>query len=69
VKDATRPRVRPAAELKSKHAIAYADAFAVATAVEFERYFSPAIPKSSLLKVNCTSRWKGFPGVLVECGE
>jgi ribonuclease VapC len=27
--------VRRAAELKSKHAIAYADAFAVATAVEF----------------------------------
>jgi len=35
VKDATRQRVRRAAELKSKHAIAYADAFAVATAVEF----------------------------------
>jgi hypothetical protein len=31
VKDATRRRVRRAAELKSKHAIAYADAFAVAT--------------------------------------
>jgi len=36
VKDATRRRVRRAAELKSKHAIAYADAFAVATAVEFD---------------------------------
>ena len=35
VKDATRRRVRRAVELKSKHAIAYADAFAVATAVEF----------------------------------
>ena len=35
VKDATRGRVHRAAELKSKHAIAYADAFAVATAVEF----------------------------------
>lgn len=35
VKDATRRRVRRAAELKAKHAIAYADAFAVATAVEF----------------------------------
>ena len=35
VKDATRRRVRRAAELKSRHAIAYADAFAVATAVEF----------------------------------
>jgi len=36
VKDATRRRVRRAAELKSKHAIAYADAFAIATAVEFD---------------------------------
>lgn len=35
VKDATRRRVRRAAELKAAHAIAYADAFAVATAVEF----------------------------------
>ena len=35
VKDATRRRVRFAADLKSKHAIAYADAFAVATAIEF----------------------------------
>jgi predicted nucleic acid-binding protein len=35
VKDATRGRVRRAAELKSRYTIAYADAFAVATAVEF----------------------------------
>lgn len=35
VKDATRQRVRRAAELKASHAIAYADAFAVATALEF----------------------------------
>ena len=35
VKDATRQRVRRAAELKSRHAIAYADAFAVTTAREF----------------------------------
>ena len=35
VKDATRQRVRRAATLKSRHAIAYADAFAIATAVEF----------------------------------
>jgi hypothetical protein len=34
VKDATRGRVRRAAELKSKHAIAYADTFAVAMALE-----------------------------------
>jgi hypothetical protein len=36
VKDATRRRVRRAAELKSTYAIAYADAFAVATAMEFD---------------------------------
>lgn len=36
VKEATRHRVRRAAELKSNHAIAYADAFAVATALEFQ---------------------------------
>ena len=36
VKEATQRRVRRAAELKSNHAIAYADAFAVATALEFE---------------------------------
>ncbi len=35
VKDATRRRVRRAAEVKAQHAIAYADAFAVATALEF----------------------------------
>jgi len=34
VNDATRGRGRRAAELKSKHAIAYAHAFAVATALE-----------------------------------
>jgi uncharacterized protein len=35
VKEATRVRVRRAAELKASHAVAYADAFAVATALEF----------------------------------
>lgn len=35
VKDATQRRVRRAAELKASHAIAYADAFAVGTALEF----------------------------------
>jgi ribonuclease VapC len=35
VKEATRRRVLRAAELKATHAIAYADAFAVATALEF----------------------------------
>ncbi|MBI2828079.1 MAG: type II toxin-antitoxin system VapC family toxin [Acidobacteria bacterium] len=36
VKEATQRRVRRAAELKASHAIAYADAFAVATALEFQ---------------------------------
>jgi predicted nucleic acid-binding protein len=36
VKEATQQRVRRAAELKANHAIAYADAFAVATAIEFQ---------------------------------
>lgn len=36
VKEATQRRVRHAAELKSNHPIAYADAFAVATAIEFQ---------------------------------
>ncbi len=35
VKEATRRRVRRAAELKASHAITYADAFAVATSLEF----------------------------------
>jgi predicted nucleic acid-binding protein len=35
VKEATQRRVRRAAELKSNHPIAYADAFAVSTALEF----------------------------------
>jgi predicted nucleic acid-binding protein len=36
VKEATHRRVHRAAELKSNHPIAYADAFAVATALEFQ---------------------------------
>lgn len=36
VKEATQRRVRRAADLKSNHAIAYADAFAVATALELQ---------------------------------
>jgi predicted nucleic acid-binding protein len=36
VKEATQRRVRRAAELKSNHSIAYADAFAVGTALEFQ---------------------------------
>jgi predicted nucleic acid-binding protein len=36
VKEATQRRVRRAAELKSNHAIAYADAFAVASAIDLQ---------------------------------
>jgi len=36
VKEASQRRVRRAAELKSNHPIAYADAFAIATALEFQ---------------------------------
>ena len=50
VKDATRRRVRRAAELKSKHAIAYADAFAVATAVEFSAMLLTGDPEIERLE-------------------
>jgi ribonuclease VapC len=45
VKDATRRRVRRAAELKARHAIAYADAFAVTTALEFGATLLTGDPK------------------------
>jgi hypothetical protein len=48
---ATQRRVRRAAELKSLHAIAYADAFAVATALEFQATLmepAPAFRASAL---------------------
>ena len=50
VKDATARRVRRAAELKSKHAIAYADAFAVATAVEFDAILLTGDPEIERLE-------------------
>lgn len=50
VKDATRQRVRRAAELKSKHAIAYADAFAVATAMEFNAILLTGDPEIERLE-------------------
>ena len=50
VKDATRRRVRRAAELKSKYAIAYADAFAVATAVEFDAILLTGDPELAPLE-------------------
>lgn len=49
VKDAARRRVRPA-ELRSKHPIAYADAFAVATAVEFNATLLAGDPEIELLE-------------------
>ena len=45
VKEATQRRVRRAADLKSNHAIAYADAFAVATALEFDAMLLTADPE------------------------
>jgi predicted nucleic acid-binding protein len=59
VKDATRRRVRRAAELKSKHAIAYADAFAVATAVEFDAILLTGDPEIESLegKHNLRVQW------------
>lgn len=50
VKDATRRRVRRAVELKSKHAIAYADAFAVATAIEFNAILLTGDPEIEALE-------------------
>lgn len=50
VKDATRRRVRRAAELKSKYVMAYADAFAVATAVEFDAILLTGDPEIAPLE-------------------
>jgi predicted nucleic acid-binding protein len=59
VKEATRRRVRRAAELKSRHAIAYADAFAVATAVEFNAILLTGDPEIEPLegKENLKVQW------------
>jgi predicted nucleic acid-binding protein len=59
VKDATRRRVRRAAELKSQHAIAYADAFAVATAVEFNAILLTGDPEIEPLEgdLNLKVEW------------
>jgi predicted nucleic acid-binding protein len=59
VKDATRSRVRRAAELKSRHAIAYADAFAVTTAVEFDAVLLTGDPEIEPLerKENLKVQW------------
>jgi predicted nucleic acid-binding protein len=61
VKDATRRRVRRAAELKSKHAIAYADAFAVATAVEFNAILLTGDPQIEPLEGDQNLRVEWLP--------
>jgi ribonuclease VapC len=61
VKDATRRRVLRAADLKSQHAMAYADAFAVATGVEFNAILLTGDPEIEPLEKFCTSRSNGSP--------
>jgi predicted nucleic acid-binding protein len=62
VKDATRRRVRRAAEWKSKHAIAYADAFAVATAVEFNATLLTGDPEIEPLEGEQDLKVEWLPG-------
>lgn len=62
VKDATRRRVRRAAELKSKHRIAYADAFAVATAVEFNATLLTGDPEIEPLEGEDDLKVQWLPG-------
>jgi predicted nucleic acid-binding protein len=68
VKEATQRRVRRAAELKSRHAIAYADAFAVATALEFGATLVTGDPEIKplvgeyALKVKWLPQSRGRPG-------
>jgi predicted nucleic acid-binding protein len=73
VKDATQRRVRRAAELKSNHAIAYADAFAVATALEFQATLMTGDPEIKPLvgKYDLKVQWLPQPRGLrtVESGE
>jgi uncharacterized protein len=63
VKEATQRRVRRAAELKSNHAIAYADAFAVATALEFQATLMTGDPdiKPLVGKYNLKVEWLPQP--------
>ena len=63
VKEATQRRVRRAAELKAAHAIAYADAFAVATALEFEATLLTGDPEIRPLEGerNLRVRWLPQP--------
>jgi predicted nucleic acid-binding protein len=61
VKDATRRRVRRAADLKSRHAIAYADAFAVSTAVEFDAILLTGDPEIKPLEGGHNLRVQWLP--------
>lgn len=61
VKDATRRRVRRAAELKSRYAIAYADAFAVATAIEFNAILLTGDPEIKPLEGNQSLKVQWLP--------
>ena len=61
VKEATHRRVRRAAELKANHAIAYADAFAVATALEFHATLLTGDPEIKPLEGERTWRCYGCP--------
>jgi predicted nucleic acid-binding protein len=63
VKEATQRRVRRAAELKASHAIAYADAFAVATALEFQATLLTGDPEIRPLegKQNLEVQWLPQP--------
>jgi uncharacterized protein len=63
VKEATQRRVRRAAELKATYAIAYADAFAVATALEFEATLLTGDPEIKPLvnEQNLTVQWLPQP--------
>jgi ribonuclease VapC len=62
VKDATRQRVRRAADLKARHAMAYADAFAVATAVEFKAILLTGDPEIRPLEGQQDLQVQWLPG-------
>ena len=63
VKEATQRRVRRAAELKATYAIAYADAFAVATALEFQATLVTGDPEIRALvsEQNLNVQWLPQP--------
>ncbi len=62
VKEATQRRVRRAAELKAVHAIAYADAFAVGTAIEFRATLLTGDPEIKPLEGEHDLQVQWLPG-------